>query len=181
MSYNETFGGNVVPNVLVSLRTAILLAGDASSGGILESLPDPMRPTLFEVGFVIVLLAVLYFFLKSALFRPLMKVMDDREAEILAGGQAKLDASKAIEARQADYAEKLKELRTQAFERRKALASAASDERTKLIDKARQEAATVRKDATEKLAAQREAAKSELIAQVDALAESMAHHLLRQA
>jgi F-type H+-transporting ATPase subunit b len=159
----------------------MLLAGDTSGGGILDSLPDPMRPTLFEVGFVIVLLAILYFFLKSALFRPLIKVMDDREAEILAGAQAKLDASKAIEARQADYAEKLKGLRTQAFERRKALASAASVERTKLIEKARQEAAIVRKDAAERLATQREAAKSELMAQVDALAESMVHHLLKQA
>ena len=170
-----------MPSVLVSLRTAMLLAGDASGGGILDSLPDPMRPTLFEVGFVIVLLAILYFFLKSALFRPLIKMMDDREAEILAGAQAKLDASKAIETRQADYAEKLKGLRTQAFERRKALASAASDEKTKLIEKARQEAAIVRKDAAERLATQREAAKSELMAQVDALAESMVHHLLRQA
>jgi len=170
-----------VPSVLVSLRTAMLLAGDPSGGSILDSLPDPMRPTLLEVGFVIALLAILHFFLKSAFFRPLIKVMDDREAEILAGAQAKLDASKAIEARQADYAEKLKGLRAQAFERRKALASAAADERTKLIEKARQDAAIVRKDAAKRLAAQRESAKSELMAQVDALAESMAHHLLKQA
>jgi F-type H+-transporting ATPase subunit b len=166
--------------VLVSLRTAILLAKDASSGGgILDSLPDPMRPTLLEVGFVIVLLTILHFFLKSALFRPLIKIMDDREAEIQAGATTKLEASKAIESRQADYAEKLKDLRMQASERRKALASAAAYEKAKLIDKARQDAAIVRKDAAERLAAQKDAAKSELVAQVDALAESMAHHLLR--
>jgi F-type H+-transporting ATPase subunit b len=168
--------------MLVSLRTAALLAGGAPGGGsILDSLPDPMRPTLLEVGFVIVLLAFLHFFLKSAFFRPLIKVMDDREAEIQAGAAAKLEASKAIETRQANYAEKLKGLRAQAFERRKALAAAASDEKAKLIDKARQDAAHVRKEAAERLTAQREAAKSELMAQVDSLAESMASHLLKQA
>jgi len=170
-----------VPSVLVSLRSALLLAGDAAGGGILDSLPDPMKPTLLEVGFVIVLLTALHLFLKATFFRPLTKVMDDREAEILAGAKTKLDAAKAVEARQADYAEKLRGLRSQAFERRKALATAAAAEKAKIIDKARHDATAVRKDATEKLAAQREAAKSELMAQVDALAESMVHHLLKQA
>jgi F0F1-type ATP synthase membrane subunit b/b' len=180
---DEDCEGAVVPSVVVSLQSLALLAGDAAgkSGSFLDTLPDPMKPTFFEIGFIAVLLVLLHFFLKASLFGPLGKLMDDREAEILAGASVKLEATKTIEARQADYAEKLKELRNKAFEHRKALAQAATAEKSKLIDKARQDAALVRKDAAEKLAAQREAAKSELIAQVDALADSMVQHLLKQA
>ncbi|MCL1908680.1 MAG: ATP synthase F0 subunit B [Holophagaceae bacterium] len=162
---------------MVSPITMALLAG----GNILDSLPDPMTPTLFEVGFVMTLLVLLHFFLKATFFRPLGELMDDREAEIQAGASTKLEASKTIQSRQEDYAEKLKDIRAKAFEYRKSLAQVATDEKSKLIEKARQEAVFVRKEAAEKLAAQREAAKSELIAQVDALADSMVQHLLKQA
>ena len=168
--------------MMVSFTSMILIAGDAAKGGsFLDSLPDPMRPTVFEVGFIMVLLILLHFFLKHAFFRPLGKLIDDREAEIQAGAAAKTEAAKIIESRQAEYAEKLRELRAKAFEHRKALAQAATAEKAKLTDKARQDAVSLRKDAMDKLAAQRETAKSELIAQVDALAESMAQHLLKQA
>ena len=171
-----------MPSLMINLTPMILLAGDAAGGGsFLDSLPDPMKPTPLEVGFVIALLVILHFFLKYAFFRPLGKLMDDREAEIQAGASTKLEAAKTIEARQADYAEKLKGLRARAFEHRKALALAASSEKAKLVENARQNAVSVRKDAADKLNAQRETAKSELIAQVDALADSMAQHLLKQA
>ncbi|MCL1894442.1 MAG: ATP synthase F0 subunit B [Holophagaceae bacterium] len=163
--------------MVFSLTSTALLAG----GSILDSLPDPMTPTLVEIGFVMGLLVFLYFFLKMAFFRPLTKLMDDREAEIQAGSSVKLEASKTIESRQADYTEKLKELRAKAFEHRKALAQVATEEKSRLIEKARHDAETVRKEAIEKLALQRETAKSELIAQVDALAEGMVQHLLKQA
>jgi F-type H+-transporting ATPase subunit b len=161
----------------------ILLAGDSGGegGGILGSLPDPMKLDLLEVGFVIALLVGMYFFLKHSFFSPLGKLMDDREAEILAGASVKADVAKEIEARQSEYAEKLKSLRSKAFEHRKGLAQAATLEKNQLIDKARQDASVVRKDAGDLLVAQREAAKSELEAQVNALADSMVQHLLKQA
>ena len=171
-----------MPSVMINLTSMILLAGDAASGGsFLDTLPDPMKPTFFEVGFVVALLVVLHFFLKYVFFRPLGKLMDDREAEIQAGASTKLEAAKTIEARQSDYAERLKGLRARAFEHRKALSRAAAAEKAKLVDSARSDAVSARKDATDKLVAQRETAKSELIAQVDALADSMARHLLKQA
>ena len=171
--------------MMVSLTSMFLIAGDAASGGksgsFLDSLPDPMRPTFFEVGFIVVLLVLLHFFLKHAFFRPLGKLIDDREAEIQAGSSTKAEATKIIQTRQAEYSEKLKELRAKAFEHRKALAQAATDEKAKVVDKAHQDAVSLRKDAMDKLTAQRETAKSELIAQIDALADSMAQHLLKQA
>jgi F-type H+-transporting ATPase subunit b len=173
----------MVPSMMVSLSSIILLAGNgaAHGGSFVDSLPDPMKPTLVEIGFVILLLVLLHFFLKSNFFRPLGKLMDDRETEILAGASAKAEAAKTIEARQAEYAERLKELRAKAFEYRRELAQAATAEKTEFTDKARQDAASMRKDAADKLANQRETAKSELIAQVDALADEMVQHLLKQA
>ena len=174
---------SVMPSVMHSLASMLLLTGDAvgQGGSFLDSLPDPMKPTPLEVGFVVALLVFLHFFLKFAFFRPLGKVMDDRETEIRAGASVKAEAAKAIDARQAEYAEKLKGLRAKAFEYRKSLAQAAASEKTKLVDKARLDAVAVRKAAAEKLAAQRETAKAELVSQVDALVESTVQHLLKQA
>ena len=170
-------------SVMLGLPYMILLTGGpaGAGGSFLDSLPDPMKPTLLEVGFVVVLLVFLHFFLKCAFFRPLGKLMDDRESEIQAGSSAKAEAARAVDARQAEYAEKLKGLRAKAFEYRKALAQDAAAERARIVDKARQDAASVRKGATDGLAAQREKAKAELIAQVDALADGMVKHLLKQA
>jgi F0F1-type ATP synthase membrane subunit b/b' len=161
----------------------MLLGGGAAKvgGSFLDTLPDPMRPTLLEVGFVAALLVLLYFFLKRAFFLPLGKLMDEREAEIQAGASVKREAARQVDARQREYEESLKKLRAKAFERRKELASAAAEEKARLIEAARRDAASAREGAAGRLAVQREAAKAELTAQVDALAESMAQSLLRQA
>jgi F-type H+-transporting ATPase subunit b len=149
-------------------------------GSFMDTLPDPMRPTLFEIGFVVVVVVLLYFFLKSMLFAPLGRLMDDRETDIAAGASLKLEVSKTIEARQADYAEKVRELRSKAFEHRKALALGASEEKNRVVDDARQRALAMRKEAMDKLVSQRETARAELVAQVDALADTVAQHLLKQ-
>jgi F0F1-type ATP synthase membrane subunit b/b' len=159
----------------------LLGSGVGSAGGsFLDTLPDPMKPTLFEVGFIAALLVVLYFFLKKAFFLPLGGLMDEREAEIQAGTSVKQEVAKQVDARQREYEEKLRDLRAKAFERRKELASAVTEEKTRLIEAARRDAMSTREDAAGRLANQREAAKVELTAQVDALAESMVQSLLRQ-
>jgi F0F1-type ATP synthase membrane subunit b/b' len=160
----------------------MLLSGDAAhGGGFLDSLPDPMTPTLIEVGFVIALLVFLHFFMKHVFFGPVGKFMDDREEEMHSGAAIKFEIAKSINLGQIVYAEKLRGVRTKASKHRKALLDAATEERIRLVNKARHDAKSLRKDAADILIAQRETAKSELIAQVDALANSMVQHLLRQA
>jgi len=169
----------MVPSMMVNLSSTLLLAG--GGGSFVDSLPDPMKPTLFEIGFIILLLVLLHHFLKLKFFGPLGKLMDDREAEILLGISSRAEATKTIDIRQAEYAARLKELRAKAFEYRRELAQAATAEKTELIDKAHQDAVLMRKDAADKLAEQRVIASSELVAQVDDLAEKMVQHLLKQA
>lgn len=148
---------------------------------ILAQMPDPMRPDLPALIFVIVLLVVLYLYLRVVFFKPLDKVMADRDRDLNAGGDAKAQAAALLEARQKDYQDRLKDLRAQAFDRRKALSDAAGREKQALLDEARTKALAERQAAVESLKTQQQAARQNLLAQVDALAESMAQTLLKQA
>jgi F-type H+-transporting ATPase subunit b len=156
-------------------------AGDGPVARILAQMPDPMRPDLPALLFVIVLLVVLYLYLRVVFFKPITKVMADRDRDLQAGGDAKAQAATQLEARQKDYQARLKVLRAQAFEARKALADAAGKEKHRLLDEARAKAQAERQAAVESLKGQQAAAKQSLLAQVDALAESMAQTLLKQA
>ncbi|HNX95926.1 MAG TPA: ATP synthase F0 subunit B [Holophaga sp.] len=168
---------------LMAALVNVGLAGSEgeASGGVIDSLPDPMKPQIGAVLFVIAVLVVLFIFLKHILFKPLTRLMDDREAAIKAGGASKNQAATEIEARQKDYESKLAALRAQAGERRKALTSAASDERRKLVEDARQKASTQREEALAELKAGQQVAKTDLLTQVETLSESMVQHLLNQA
>ncbi|WP_306591201.1 ATP synthase F0 subunit B [Geothrix sp. 21YS21S-4] len=167
------------------LELANLTLRSPEGGGpvarILAQMPDPMRPDVPALLFVIVLLVGLYFYLRAVFFQPITKVMEDRERDLTAGGDAKAQAAAALDARQKDYQARLKDLRARAFERRKALADAAGQEKQRLLDEARTQALADRRAATESLAAQQAEAKRNLLAQVDALSESMAQTLLKQA
>jgi len=159
------------------------LAGSEShaGGSFIDGLPDPMKPDIYQVGFVIVILVAMFLFLKYAFFKPITKVMDERDAEIAAGSATKSQAAAQIEERQADYASSLRDLRGKAFERRKELAAEATLQKDTLLEEARQRALVQRTAAKEALQAQREEAKAQLVAEVDALSESMVLHLLKQA
>lgn len=155
--------------------------GDGPVARILAQMPDPMRPDLPALLFVIILLVALYIYLKAVFFKPITQVMDDRERDLSAGGEAKAEAAAQLEARQKDYQGRLKDLRAQAFERRKALADAAGRDKQQMLEEARTKALAERQAAVAALKAQQAEAKQNLLAQVDALSETMAQTLLKQA
>lgn len=162
-----------------------LLGGGAGAEGqapsFLDALPDPMKLNPWEIGFVVLLITLLYFFLKSAFFKPLIQVVDTREADITAGAAKKSEVAAAMEARQSDYNAQLRELRGKAFEQRKALARAAAEQRQSMVDAAKAQAAEQRAQALEALKTQRDGARASLLAQVDALSDAMVQQLLKQA
>jgi len=159
----------------------LLTASAEAPHGFMDTLPDPMKLQPGTLIFVMVLVTCLYLFMKKVFFQPLMKVMDDRDAEIQSGAASRAEAAALVEARQADYAARLRELRAKAFEHRKALAMAAGKEKDALLEQARTQSDAQRATALAQLDAAREAAKAELMTQVEALSESMVQHLLRQA
>jgi F-type H+-transporting ATPase subunit b len=158
-----------------------MLAGGEAPKSFMDSLPDPMKLDPGTLLFVMVLVTSLFVFMKYVFFKPIVKVMDDREAAIRSGSVKRAEAASLVERRQADYAGRLHELRAKAFEHRKALAAVAAREKEALLDLARQESAGQRAAALAELKRAQETAKTELMAQVAALSESMVQHLLRQA
>ena len=171
----------MVPHGLIRILGAGYLSGGEAPKGFMDALPDPMKVDPATLIFVMVLVTLLFIFLKYAFFKPIIRVMDDRETAIQSGASRRAEAAALVEERQGAYAAKLKELRGQAFEHRKALAAAAAQERQALLDQARKEAATTRDRALADLQATKESAKTSLLAQVESLSESMVSHLLRQA
>lgn len=176
-------GDTVIVNAMVGLSgmNRLAFASEGQGGGFMDSLPDPMKLQLPVVAFVVVVLTLLFFFLKLVLFKPLTQVMDDRDEAIRAGGASKTEAASQIEARQADYATRLKELRGQALEHKRSLAAATSIEEQRILEAARQTASAQRAQAVAELQAERKAAEIELREQVEALSASMVQHLLKQA
>jgi F0F1-type ATP synthase membrane subunit b/b' len=169
-----------VESALASLGGLAFLAGPGGQS-FLDQLPDPMRPTPFEIGFVIVLVTVLYIYLRVVFFKPFVGMMEQRESDLEAGTEAKAHAASEIEQRQSAYAAQLRDLRNQAFSRKKDLSDAAAREKAALLNSARSKALAQRTEASEALALQTGKAKRDLETQVDALSESMVQHLLKQA
>jgi len=155
--------------------------GTSAPKGFMDALPDPMKLDLGTLLFVMALVTCLYVFLKAVFFKPVVRLMDDREAAIQSGAAKRAEAAAMVEARQAEYAARLRDLRAKAFEHRKALASAAGREKQAQLEQARQEAAARRNAALAQLKAAQEAAKADLLTQVEALSESMVQQLLPQA
>lgn len=156
----------------------------AASGGlqqVIAGMPDPMKPYLLDIGYVVVLLTLLYLILRVAFFKPITQVMDERERDMNAGSDTKAKAAALVEARQRDYAERLKELRAKAFAHRKSLADAAGKDKQALLDEARAKATAQRRSALDSLKSEAAQARQDLVAQVDTLADSMVQHLLKQA
>ncbi len=154
----------------------MILEGD---GGLLSSMPDPMRPYLPQVIGVIVLVGVLVFVLKGIFFKPMAETLADRAKRLSAGSDTKAQAMALLESRQKDYDTKLRDLRQQAAARRKALADAAGAEKLSLLEAARAKANAARSEAFAALDGQRDAAKKDLVAQVDQLADAMAQQLVK--
>lgn len=167
---------------LANLGWAAPASGDG--GGLekfLSQLPDPMRPYLWQLLFVVALVAALHWVLKLGFYQSISRTMSDREDALSAGSDTKAKAAVLVEARQREYREKLKDLRAQAASHRKALSDAATAEKQALVDEARAKAAGRRKAAMEALAAETAQAKQDLVAQADQLAEAMASRLMQQA
>ncbi len=171
----------MLPDVLSAMGGLGLLGEGEAPKGFMDALPDPMKIDWQALLFVMALVTILYLFLKVAFFKPVLKVMDDRDAAIASGASRRAEAAALVEARQAEYASRLKELRAKAFEHRKDLAAAAGREKQALLDQARAESGAERARALDELKAAQAGAKADLMAQVDALSESMVSHLLRQA
>ncbi|MFN7974080.1 MAG: ATP synthase F0 subunit B [Acidobacteriota bacterium] len=92
----------------------------------------------FVYSFVVVLLSAL--FLRSALFGPISKVLDDREKKVKDDAQKKAQAVQDSAARVAEYETRLQNARGAAYRQREEARRQAADARGALLSSARNEA-----------------------------------------
>lgn len=147
----------------------------------MDAMPDPMKLDLIQVAFVMAVLSILYFFLKGHLFKPLVGLMDERDADIQAGAMSRMEASRQVEQSQLAFDQRLREMNAEAFEHRRTLTEAANREKEALLEKTRLEAGRERKVAVDAIRSQAEKAEFELKLQIDRMSEQLAQHLLKQA
>ncbi len=145
---------------------------------ILASMPDPMRPYLFQILFVMALVTVMYIYLRFVFFKPLTQMMSKRASEIHQGSNTKQMAAQQVAAEEKKYQEQMKSLRTKAFERKKELSSLAVQEKKQLIDQAQREVALLRAQAQKKLEDASIQARKSLEKDIQDIAEAMVQQIL---
>lgn len=150
----------------------------AADKSILGSMPDPMRPYFVDVVFVMLLITVMYAYLRLIIFKPLSALMEQRAREIAEGQTTQESVQKKIEAQQQDYQQRLQALRAQAFQHKKQLTTAAQDERALLMGRAKTEAQDFKTKALQTIQKESDQARKSLESDVDSLADMMVKQLL---
>lgn len=173
----------MIPDVMLAVKdTEILLIGGGvqTSNSFMDNLPDTMKLDLYTLIFVILLVTLLFFFMKYVCFKPIMKIVDEREAAIRDGAVKLAEAIALVEQRQNDYSSSLRKLRVKAIEYRKELSIATASTKKDLLDQARRDSQKQLEGAIAELNILKESSKAELMTHVDTLSESLIQHLIRQ-
>ena len=172
----------MIPDVTLAIEgTGTLVGGVQAPSSFVDNIPDTMKLDAGTLIFVVLLVTCLFFFMKYVCFRPIVRVVDEREATIKCGALKLAEAVALVERRQADYAASLRELRIRALEHRKALSVATARTKQDLLDRARQDSQRQLEAAILELDALKATAKDELLTHVDALSDSLIQNLIRQA
>lgn len=149
-----------------------------SPSEILASMPDPMRPYLLQIVFVMVLVTIMYIYLRLVFFKPLTQMMSNRSAEIQKGFDTKQIAAQKIANEQKKYQEQMKALRAKAFDRKKELSSLANLEKNQLIEQAQREVALLRSQARKTIEQSSSEARKSLDGEIQSLADAMVRQIL---
>lgn len=128
----------------------------------------------------IILLLLFYWFLRANFFKPLGRVLGERNARI---GKARAEAE-ALEAAAKDqvgrYQEALRKARAEVFAEQEAARQTALDQRAQMLKDARHRGQAEVRAQKERIRAEFEAARAELEKQSDALAARIAQIILER-
>ena len=121
---------------------------------------------------------VLLFLLNLLLYRPLSRIMEERDQTVQGGHQRAKDLENQIEAKMAAYREKLQSAKSKAAEERNALRAAAAEEEARILGDAQAKAADQVKTVRNKVASQAQEARENLRGQAEELATRVASKVL---
>lgn len=147
---------------------------------LIASLPEPMQ--LNETtAYIIVIFLVLLVVLNLLIFKPLTKVLEERQRRISEGEEAQAQSLKTVEEKLAAYDEALIEARRKAQARRQQILKETEMVRNEIIASAKEQAlAQVQAKATD-LATQVEQAKGSLKRESEGIANRIVASVLSRA
>lgn len=130
---------------------------------------------LQTINFLIVI-----WLLQRLLYRPVRRMIENREAADRAAADAAREKAKTADAMKAEYEARIAAFEDQRRTRQAELHKFAQAEKEKLLDAARQEAETIRTKAREEVEAIHKRARKSLREEIAALAKDLANHALRR-
>src|ERR1700682_3712725 len=131
-----------------------------------------MRELFFQVVPIILILLVFYAVLRVLFFKPLLKVIAEREARTIGAQKAATDKAK-------QYQDALKQARTEIYLEQEAARKKALDERAARLKEARTKTAIMVSSAKERIAAELLAAHREIEVGITPFAALVARRVLQ--
>ena len=138
-----------------------------------------MRELFFQVVPIVLILLVFYAVLRVLFFKPLLKVIAEREARTIGAQKAAEAAQAGAGEKTKQYQDALKQARGEVYVEQEAARKKLLDERAAQLKDARAKAASVVSAAKERIATETKAAKGELEASVTTLAAVVARRVLQ--
>jgi len=126
-----------------------------------------------------VIVLVFYLIMRALFFKPLLRVMDERDARTRGAKKAAEAAQVAADEKVKQYQEALRHARAKVYAEQEAARKKLLDERAASVKEARKNAAGEVGAAKNRIAADAEAAKRELETSVDQLASEIARRVLQ--
>jgi F-type H+-transporting ATPase subunit b len=138
-----------------------------------------MRELFFQVVPIVLILLVFYAVLRVLFFKPLLKVIAEREARTIGAQKAAEEAQKAAAEKVKQYQDALKQARAEIYVEQEAARKKVLDERATLLKEARAKAAAFVNTERERIAAEVLAARREIEASITQFAALVARRVLQ--
>lgn len=127
---------------------------------------------------LVLFLIMVYVIINPLLLKPILKVMEEREARIDGNLREAKEAAAAGEELMAEYKHKLEAARKDALQEKDEVKKTAEEEEKKIIVAAREKAGDLMAEIREKISAEYEVARKTLVADTEAMGKDIASRIL---
>jgi F-type H+-transporting ATPase subunit b len=138
-----------------------------------------MRELFFQVVPIVLILLVFYAVLRVLFFKPLLRVIAEREGRTIGAQKAAEAAQKAAAEKVKQYQNALKQARTEVYVEQEAARKKVLDERAALLKEARAKTAAIVSSERERIAGEVRAAQREIEASITPVAALVARRVLQ--
>lgn len=138
-----------------------------------------MRELFFQVVPIVLILLVFYAVLRVLFFKPLLKVIAEREARTIGAQKAAEEAQKAASEKVKQYQDALKQARTEIYLEQEAARKKVLDQRAAQLKEARAKTSDMVKAQRERIVAEVLAARREIEVRITQFAALVARRVLQ--